>query len=353
LGKYGPEFHKHRGKMLSLKGFELHLPNLPTEDEWLSAISGLEGLEKQASIVRARGYNLLTKFSEPKATFERIGWLNLWSKAIVALESAISAFAEGLDWVLQTTSRSTFEWNLHAAVLVEPIFDLVDLENSSNKVVVSNRSREYSRRITVERLRAYAAWCLWSDGVYYSDLLHHKTLTRVWDPNPAKKILANEKEREGYERYFGMLVTETDEELRKGRKEMEAIYREKKARIDRWLQVPQLKPWSDKITQLSRANKGNVSFLNLFDPDATVAKQLKKIDMRFGYVQYAKSSMALHGSSMDQFIIIGDSVITPRLNVAKHGDEILFETIIADCNRLFVLLGWIDFSAMTNEGVRS
>ena len=339
--------------MPPLNDFELHLPQLPTEEEWIKAISELEGRKKKAAIVRAKGYNLLADFQEPKATFERIGWLNLWTKAMVALESAMSAFQEGLDWVLQTTSRSTFEWVLHSYVLIEPIFDLIELEKSEHKVVVSSRSREYSHRITVERLRAYAAWCLWSDKVFYSDLIHPKTLADVWDPNPAKKILANEKNKEGYERFFGRLEAETNEEkLNKGRKEMERLYRNKRARIDKWLQDPQLKSWSDKILELSRKKKGAVSYFNLFDPDATVSKRLKKLGLRFGYVQYSKSSMALHGSSMEQFIIIGDSEVIPKLKMANQADETLFETVISDCNHLFVLLGMINHFVLKNEKFR-
>jgi len=109
--------------MSPLKELELRLPQLPTEEEWIAVINELEGLNREAAVVRAKGYNLLADFYEPKATFERIGWINLWSKAIVALESAMLAFQEGLDWVLQTTSRSTFEWVLHAYVLIEPIFE--------------------------------------------------------------------------------------------------------------------------------------------------------------------------------------------------------------------------------------
>jgi len=158
--------------MPPLNDLELHLPQVPTEEEWNKAISELEGRIKEAAITRAKGYNLLADFQEPKATFERIGWLNLWVKAMVAIESAISAYQEGLDWVLQTTSRSTIEWNLHAFALIEPISDIIELEKSieksKHKVIVSSRSREYSYRKTVERLRAYAAWCLWSDKVLYS-----------------------------------------------------------------------------------------------------------------------------------------------------------------------------------------
>lgn len=228
--------------MSPLKELELRLPKLPTEEEWIAVINELEGLNREAAVVRARGYNLLVDLYEPKATFETIGWINLWSKTIVALESAMSAFQEGLDWVSQTTARSTFEWVLHTYVLIEPILDLAELDKSSPKVVIINRSRMYSRNMTVERLRAYAAWCLWSDKVSYKNLIHPKTLAGIWDPNPAKKILGNKKDKEGYERFFGSIKVETDKEkLSKDRKEMERLYRDKIARIDKWLEAPQLK----------------------------------------------------------------------------------------------------------------
>jgi hypothetical protein len=333
---------------------EIRLPQVPTEEEWIAVINELEGLNREAAIVRAKGYNLLADFYEPIATFERIGWINLWSKAIVALESAMLAFQEGLDWILQTTLRSTFEWVLHAYVLIEPIFDLVGLEKSNHKVVISSRSRMYSHKMTVERLRAYAAWCLWSDKVFYKDLIHPKTLAGVWDPNPAKKILEKEKDKEGYERFFGSIKVETDKEkLNKDRKEMERLYRDKIARIDKWLEDPQLKLWSDKIIEVSQKKKGAVSYFNLFDPDATVKKGLEKLGARFGYVQYSKSSMALHGSSMEQFVIIGDSIVTPKVKRANQAEETLFECVISDCNQLFVLLGAINHFVLKNEQIRT
>jgi hypothetical protein len=41
--------------MTSLNDLELHLPKLPTEEEWSKAIRELEGRQKEAAIVRARG----------------------------------------------------------------------------------------------------------------------------------------------------------------------------------------------------------------------------------------------------------------------------------------------------------
>ncbi len=338
--------------MIKLGDLELQLPKLPTDEEWINAINELQGLEKEATNVRAKGYTLLAAFNESKATSERIGWLNLWAKTIVALESSILAYQEGLDWVLQSVLRTTFEWVLHCRVLFEP-FSSTEPEKSKSKVVVPIRSRKDSQRKTVERLRAYAAWCLWSDKVLYRELIHRKTLEGVWNPNPAKKILDNEKDKEGYERLFGTLVIETDEEkLNKDRKEMVRLYRNKIARIDKWLQDPQLKSWSEKLIKLSKKKKGAFSFFNLFDLDATIPKELMKYGLRFGYATYSKSSMGLHGSSMEQFIIIGDSKIGPKLNRANKADETLFEIVISDCNNIFVLLGALNYFVLKNEKVR-
>ncbi len=63
-------------------------------------------------------------------------------------------------------------------------------------------------------------------------------------------------------------------------------------------------------------------------------------------------TMALHGSSTEQFINIGNSVITPKLNMPNQGDKTLFETIISNCNRLFVLLGMVNNFVLKNEKVR-
>ena len=48
--------------MSILNDFELRLPQLPTEEEWINVINENEGLTKEATIVRAKGYNLLADF---------------------------------------------------------------------------------------------------------------------------------------------------------------------------------------------------------------------------------------------------------------------------------------------------
>jgi hypothetical protein len=340
--------------MRSLADLELLLPQLPTEEEWMKTISELEGSEKEAAIVRAKGYNLLADFQESNVSFERVGWLNSWSKTMTALESAISAFQYGSDWVLQTISRATFEWWLHILVIIEPMSDLIEIERSSHKVVVSRRTHEYAQRETIERLRAYAAWCLWKDKIHFSERLHPKTLEAAWDPKPAKEILSDEEELEKYEMLFGKLESETDtNKLKQGRVEQERILKDKMRRIDQWLKDSQIEKWHDRMLDVARKNKGAVSFFNLFDPNDTIIKRLHKHGLRFAYTQYSASSMGLHGSTMEQFIHINESVVTPKLQMNDKADETLFNGVISDCNRLFVLLGMINHFVLKNENVRS
>jgi len=328
--------------MLSLNDFKFLLPPIPTEEDWNKNINQLEGLEKEAAVIRARGYNLLEDFQETKVNFERIGWLNAWAKAMNALDTAFSAFQYGSDWVLQTLSRATFELEHHLLVIIEPIFDITQIKKS-HKVVVPGRSHEYAERQTIERLRAYAAWCLWSDKVYFNELIHPMTLKGVWDPIPAKTILSNKEALEGHERLYGRLESEIDsEKLKQGRAEMELFYKNKIQQIDQWLEGAQLKKWYDMILMLSRENRRAVSFFNLFDPEATLAKRLKKHGVRFGYAQYSASSMGLHGSTMEQFVFFDDAVVAPKLQMDKKADEALFKGVISDCNSLFVLLGMMN-----------
>lgn len=339
--------------MPSLNDLELHLPQLPTEEEWMKVINELAGREKEAAIVRAKGYNLLDDFYEPKASFERIGWLSSWAKTMTALESAVSAFQYGSDWVLQTISRSTFEWRLHILVIIEPIYDLIEIQKTGHKVVVLDKTHENSQRKTIERLRGYAAWCLWNDKNYFQEHLHPKTLEAAWDTNPAKKILSDKVELEKYEMLFGRLESETDSnKLKQGRAKQERILKDKIRRIDQWLKDSQIEEWNDKILEVARKNKGAVSFFSLFDLSATIIKRLHKHGLRFTYTQYSAGSMGLHGSTMEQFIHISDSVVTPKLQMDNKADETLFNGVISDCNWLFVLLGAINHFVLKNDKLR-
>jgi hypothetical protein len=179
-----------------LTDYNLIFPQLPEEDESLQEILKQGGVKKESAVVLAKAFNLIKDINETKATTERIGWLNLWSKAVVAMKSAISSFETNSDFSLQTISRATFEWFLHALIIAEPIFDQYKNQSQNNKIHIS----KYAHRETVKRLRAYTAWCLWCDLLHNKDLIRRKALTEIWNPEPAKQILENKENLKFHEK---------------------------------------------------------------------------------------------------------------------------------------------------------
>ena len=196
------------------------------------------------------------------------------------MKSAISAFESNSDFSLKAISRATYEWYLQALFLLEPIFDLYRNANKSDKVHIQERSEKYSFKQTVDRLRAYTAWCLWNDRLYYKEVVNPKTLDGVWDRTAAKSVLEDEENYEWYEKCFGELNIDIDKDkVTKGREEMNRAYCKKIETIDKYLSDSSLKPWIDKI----KKNKTYrfISFFDLFDSRGSVPAQLHKYDVRF------------------------------------------------------------------------
>jgi hypothetical protein len=321
--------------MSLLSKYDLILPKIPSHQEMNQAIEDLDGLPKEAATIRAKGCNLLREVDEMKVTPERLGWLNLWAKTLAVLESAISAFDYQSDLVLKMISRCTFEYWLHALAILEPTVDLYSSITSSKKITVLDSSLKRSLKEVVERLRAYTTWCLCSDMAFYKEIIRAKTLDGVWDANPAKEIMTDEQKLEMYERFFGPLEIEIDEnKLGEGRQKVKKVYREKINRIERWLSDPLLKPWTDFLEKNSR-----VSFFSLVGTNEnTVAKRLSKLGLRFGYATYISGSMVLHGSSMKEFIIIGTQGLGPKIGNDESEAERLFSSIISSCKSIFFSL---------------
>ncbi len=323
--------------MSALSDYNLVLPQIPSEEEWIEYIESLESRERDIPTLRAKGYNLLTNFNEITATYERVGWLSLWAKVMAALESIVPALHSGSNLILQSLSRATFEWIQHQLAITDPVHDLLENKQANRKVVMT----DYAYRSVVDRLRAYMAWCLWSDRNYYRELIDPGTQKNIWNPGPAREIYRNTEKLQCYERFYGPLDSEIDEnKLKQGRRNMEALCREKIRRIDDWLGDIKIQRWSKKLEE----NNGSRTFpfFSLFGNDNKITKRLKKYQLRFAYASYSEGSMALHGSTIEQSMFIGDSVISPKIQVSDQVEESLLETVLFNCNHILVALAIID-----------
>jgi hypothetical protein len=339
---------------LSLSDYDLILPNIPTDEEFAGYIEESEGLPKEAFKSLKFGYSLLKNIINEKATVERLGWLNLWSKTMMAFDSARLAYSRRSDSVgsgsiLKIIYRSTFEYKLHSMVLANLDAFVEDNEELSDKVVALKQSPKYVRNQIRERLRAYTVWCLWSDKAYYEELIHPKTLLGVWNPEPAREMLKHDKFRNIQEKLFapifGQIPAETNEELREGYKSMKEFYEEKINLINFWISDSKLLKYAHKIKTLSREKR--CSFFAILDPDiSSVAKQLSIFESRFAYGEYKLGSMILHGSSLEQFLSIGESVIYPNFILNKNQVDHIFDGIIISCNQIFFGLALINNSCI-------
>lgn len=330
-----------------LNEYDLNLPQVPSEEEWQEGIAKLKGLHREAIIVQAKGCNLIKNISETKATSERVGWLHLWAKTFSALDSAISAFNSGSGLILKMISRSTFEWILHLRVIMESTVDKPD-NNLKNNGLKNGRASQI-----IDRLRAYTAWCFWSDKAYYEECVDWRTLAGLWDESTALNIMKDEQQLKMHEENFGPLNVELDEKkLRKRRLEMKRNIENRLNEINHWLEDPYLNPWVIKLEELKKY-KGHISFFSLFDPNAdSVPKVLRKKELRFGYSRYLKGSMILHGSTMEHFISIGTSALGPNIKADDVELKNEFEDIISDCEYLFFSLAAIEHYYLSKKQLR-
>lgn len=62
--------------------------------------------------------------------------------------------------------------------------------------------------------------------------------------------------------------------------------------------------------------------------------------------------MALHGSTIEQFMFIGDSIIAPKVQTGNQVDENLLEAVIFNCNHTLVALAIIDHLILKKPELR-
>lgn len=324
-------------KVIDLEKLELWIPRL-WEKDWQNAINNASGIEKDLLIIQNRAANLLSQISDKRVTFARLAWLNLWTKLFSTLEGAFCAIPKNSLYVLRMLGRASFEQALHAKTIMEPILNAFsDLKDSKERVMPKSLLCNLKKR-AVNRLEAYAAWCIWNDLTFYERLVCPETLDAAWDAEPAQKILRNLERLEAYESVYSQLKIETDEkELKKGRLRQQDEGRHELHRLRKWLDHPDLKGWHEKLKKSKKNNP--MTFFTLVGEDPRgVPKTLKEFDLYFGYSLYFEGSMAIHGSSLYQFLHLGNKSAMPLL--AGTDDEVSgkAEEIGGNCSQVIIAL---------------
>jgi hypothetical protein len=295
---------------------------------------------------------LLLDIQEPLASTERIGWLNMWSKAFAALEAVAAAITHNSKLVLLFTQRNTFELMLQMHTIVDPIRNL----NSKTPAGPhEHHAQEYALRSSIDRLRAYTAWCLWHDKAYYKEVLNPKSMREIWSHDFFETMGPAVKRIPAYERFLEKMDTPLDEAaMRAGSRNIRKLYTEKIKQIDQWMAAPELRRWSAALDQAAKNNIVGVPFFILFDSsEASIPKRLLKEGLRFSYSAYILSSIASHGSSMEEFIDIRHDSLKPLFTGDKEQIEILAPEVIFRCRHIYTLLSVINAEMLKNPHIRS
>jgi hypothetical protein len=332
---------------MHLNEYKLGIPTVSLDD-WQIAIESASGQLRNVLAVQSHGARLLRTINEAMATTERIGWLNIWSKTFAALEAIAASLTHRSRLVLLLSHRTTFELMLQMHTVLDPLRYMPQAEPGQPA------KKEYALRSCIDRLRAYTAWCLWHDKSYYKEVLNPKSMRDIWACNPDKLWPRAARAMPIVEQCQKKVNLKLDETtMIEGSRTMRKIYNERIRRIDEWMADPKLKKWAAAIEQASKKTVFGVPFFSLFDrADASIPKRLIKEGLRFSYASYIVSSMASHGSSMEEYIAIQNESIQPKLTGGEEQIENLASEVIFRCLHIFTLLGIINQEMANNPLIR-
>ena len=302
--------------MDNFDNFKLHIPQLWDKD-WNEAISHAEGISKEILKVQFNSTQLLKRIDDLNLTPERLSWTTLWTRVFSSLEAALLAISKNSDYTLKIVSRAVFEDSLHGRMLLEPGQNNLDIH---------------------DKLCAYATWCLWNDRQVINEILDN--LDKIWASSPTDDIALNPEVRSAFESIFGRLNLQSKQELIWQKQKQRERAEEALKRMNSWIQHPKLEPWLERIRNLKK-RKIRPSFYSLLDEKTSNVKKLVEdeySDIDFGYILFKESSNLIHGSTIEQLFVHGDSIITPRITGISEETDSSADFICGTCRSLIVIL---------------
>lgn len=316
--------------MPPLDAYTIIVPELwKMADEWRAALEEADGAEKHCVLVQLRAVNLLKTIRDAPATPERLAWMTLWTRVFSLLDGVRGALDRHGVFAIDILARAAFESVLHTQAIIEPVIQLHELEKSKlGRTTVAESARRNAWTQAIDQLRAYTAWCLWADRRYCEELGHPRTQDGIWDPDPVRAIAADPESLRAFEAFHGPLDLRNEHDLERDRLAQEAGLQARRERLDTWLADARLKSWVAKLTAQSVANPTGASFFSLlFDDQRSIASRLGRRGERFAYFRYMRGSLLLHGSTCDEMMHVGKTVLAPAFSgddedTAHAGDDV-------------------------------
>jgi hypothetical protein len=235
--------------------------------------------------------------------------------------------------------RAVFELWLHTEAIIEPISELLSKSSSNDDVTILEKSKQYVMQEAVDRLRAYTAWCLRQDIFSYEKILEQETFNGIWSPDSALEIATDPDKIDAYEAFFGPLNETFDiNELKQKSNESRKYILEKQKQVNEWFEDQSLSEWNNIL----KKKKRNASFFSLFKQDEeNIYKRLSGTEFEFAYSLYKLQSQIIHGSTINQFLHVGEGQIYPQFVGSEVECEYDASSIVTSCKSIFFNICYI------------
>jgi hypothetical protein len=215
-----------------------------------------------------------------------MAWMSFWARSYAISSAVWAALEHESRMMLTVLERMSSETDLQIRLITEPLLE-------------GGYKNEDGWQETMNRLRAYSAWCLWSEKKLLEEMTDPRTLRKAYDTRTAREVLSDPELRKFFEEFHcgGREVYRTAQEGE--RVEAEAVMKKQLRSIMDLLEDPTLASWTNRLA----GSRYNTSFWGMFDEETqTVCARLSELGLRFGYASYMQGSMAIHGGSVNEFL---------------------------------------------------
>jgi hypothetical protein len=308
--------------MYSFSDLTIDLLNLWSRDpEWAEAIEEADEIERPLIHAQRLLARWMKFIQTEEASPEVLAWLSLWSRLFGVIDGARGAYQRQALLALTAVERMAFELALHLHLILEPL-GKKDGEDSP------------PRETVIERLRAYFAWCAFSDLQYWTKWIDEENLTFTYDPKPGRELAQlHEGATNGIRELFGEheVLSDQEAELDKARARDSAA-----AQIhvlSKLLADDRLQPYVAKLQSLSSNRRGQVQLYELFDEnERSVFRRLDATGIRHGYLRYQRTSAVIHGSSFDQSVAMVGWTVFPLYGASDDQLRMAVENVTRSAN---------------------
>ena len=288
-----------------------------------------EGLEQDITRQLGRMGQLGRLAHDTEATPERAAWVQLWTLAFALLRDTLWAWREDNTLSLHLLSRTAFEADLNVLTMLH---GAVDDQGADDHDAV------------IDRLRAYAAWCLWQDMALYDSLLNERNLRAAFDPRVsqglAQSLEDDPEKRRWFEELFGPVVPDDDVQVARQEAAAESMWGAARRRVESWLRDPRLKPWRQELEEAARRREPVRSYADLIKSQESVARQLEELGMAQARAIYIGVSHYVHGATFDCFLKTTRDQIIP-MGAALPGKEEAAIQVFENVRHMTSLLGFV------------